>query len=164
MSSILKLGKSFTQIILTIREVGVTRIPILLKIRRKGETSLEILSFYYIYKLATMCHLVHTTILGTIIHISEIMKLRLKEVILPQITKLAQVSDLEPFPSSQDSFWDTFFTCCIKTHGLCSSPKYGQPAFQGLTHYGYKLIPVSRVHYISTLMLKETSGAGMLPN
>lgn len=50
-----------------------------------------------------MSHLIHTTIWGAIIHISEIMKLRLQEVTLPQITELAQLSDLEPFPSSQDS-------------------------------------------------------------
>lgn len=93
-----------------------------------------------------MSHLIHTTIWRAIIHISEIMKLRLQEVTLPQITELAQLSDLEPFPSSQDSVWDTFLIRFKKMHGLCSSWKYGQPAFLGLTHYGSKQMPMSRVH------------------
>ena len=68
-------------------EVGVIRIPILLKVRRKGETSWEMFRFYYIDKLAMMCHLAQA-IVGALNHILEIMKLRFKEVILPQITKL----------------------------------------------------------------------------
>ena len=87
MSSNLKLEKSFIQIILITHEIGIIRIPILLKVRRKGETSWEIVRFYYIDKLAMMCHLVQA-IVGALNHILEIMKLRFKEVILPQITKL----------------------------------------------------------------------------
>lgn len=73
---------SFTHITLTICEVGITRTPILLK---KVRTSLEIFRFYQRsqttnYMPSTFAiHLIHR-ILGDIIHTSEIIKLRLKEV------------------------------------------------------------------------------------